>query len=103
MVVTIVCRDTINCKDTIVLCNGAQEYENGCVISQYLNVLHCGNISRRDKFQISFFMTITTVVSNKLQTWVGNISITQVWVVLSAALFLFFSMITSLAGSRWCY
>ena len=23
MVVTIVCRDTINCKDTIVLCNGA--------------------------------------------------------------------------------
>ena len=25
MAVTIVCRDTINCKDTIVLCNGAQE------------------------------------------------------------------------------
>ena len=24
MVVTIVCRDTIDCKDTIVLCNGAQ-------------------------------------------------------------------------------
>ena len=23
MVLTIVCRDTINCKDTIVLCNGA--------------------------------------------------------------------------------
>ena len=23
MVVTIVCRDNINCKDTIVLCNGA--------------------------------------------------------------------------------
>ena len=25
MVVTIDCRDTINCKVTIVLCNGAQE------------------------------------------------------------------------------
>ena len=29
MVVTIVCRDTINCKDTIVLCNGAQVSKNG--------------------------------------------------------------------------
>ena len=27
MVVTIVCRDTINCKDTIVLCNGAQVFD----------------------------------------------------------------------------
>ena len=26
MVVTIVCRDTINCKDTIDLCNGAQKH-----------------------------------------------------------------------------
>ena len=25
MALTIVCRDTINCKDTIVLCNGAQD------------------------------------------------------------------------------
>ena len=27
MVLTIVCRDTINCKDTIVLCNGAMVSE----------------------------------------------------------------------------
>ena len=27
MALTIVCRDTINCKDTIALCNGAMEYK----------------------------------------------------------------------------
>ena len=44
MVLTIVCRDTINCKDTIVLCNGAQVnnqygYCTKCVSNHFLP--HC--------------------------------------------------------------
>ena len=46
-------------------------------------------------------MTITTV-SNQLQMWVGFISITQVWIVLSAALFLSFPWLLPWPGV-WCY
>ena len=44
MVVTIVCRDTINCKDTIVLCNGALVYGVwACFVSSLANHSLVGN------------------------------------------------------------
>ena len=107
MVLTIVCRDTINCKDTIVLCNGAVRFpEYYIALSaipgglprawQKMNIWNCPALVQKQVYAwiiASFFVMLVEAP----QVWQTpctflkpNWSIGRLWKVLLSLLYCFY-------------